>query len=181
MTVIAVAGRRIDSSPDGERFPLRNADLVRGRIGEVFDQFRARTLVVSAACGTDLLAIEAARMRAIRVRIILPFVASHFRETSVTDRPGDWGPVYDAAIADARMRNDLLELSHDDLPEQAAYLAVNERLIAEVWALAAQAGESALVITATEGKSHDPADITADFERRARETGIAVIHVGTRD
>jgi hypothetical protein len=179
LTVIAVAGRRIDADPDGERFPLRNADLVRMRLGDAFDRFAARTLVVSAACGTDLLAIEAARARGMRFRIILPFAAARFRETSVVDRPGDWGASFDVAIAEARGRDDLIELPYGDGPEQDAYLAANERLIVEACALAAYDLQSARAVIATEGESHDSGDVTEDLARRARMAGLEVVKIST--
>jgi hypothetical protein len=179
LTVIAVAGRRIDADPDGERFPLRNADLVRARLCDVFDRFEARTLVTAAACGTDLLAIEAASARGMRIRIILPFAAARFRETSVVDRPGQWGPVYDRAIEEAGALGDLVELPNEDLPEQEAYLAANERLIAEATALAAHDRQPALAAIATEGESRNPEDVTADFARRARMAGLEVVNIST--
>jgi hypothetical protein len=178
LTVIAVAGRRIDADPDGERFPLRNAPLVRMRLGEAFDRHAARTLVVSAACGTDLLAIEAARARGMRFRIVLPFAAARFRETSVVDRPGDWGASFDVAIKEARGRDDLIELP-DDLPEEEAYLAANERLIAETRSLAAHDLQTALAVIATEGESHDSGDVTEDLARRARTAGLEVVKIST--
>ncbi|MDP9194012.1 MAG: hypothetical protein M3P06_20140 [Acidobacteriota bacterium] len=179
MTVVAVAGRRIDADPDGERFPLRNADLVRGRLFAAFERFNAQTLVTSAACGTDLLAIEAALARGMRIRIVLPFGAARFRETSVVDRPGEWGVAYDRAIAEARARGDLIEIPNDDLPEHDSFLAANERLIAEATAFAAHDGQRALALIVTEGAFRDSEDFTEDFARHARAAGLEVVNVST--
>ena len=62
---------------------------------------RAAVLVCSVACGADLVALEAAERLGRRRRIVLPFAAERFRMTSVTDRPGDWGPMFDRMIAAA--------------------------------------------------------------------------------
>ena len=47
-------------------------------------------LVCSAACGADLIALQAAGRVSLRRRIVLPFEPSRFRDSSVVDRPGDW-------------------------------------------------------------------------------------------
>jgi hypothetical protein len=179
LTVVAVAGRRVDADPDGVRFPLRNASLVRTRLDEVFDRHDAQTLVTSASCGTDLLAIEVARARGMRIRIVLPFAASRFRETSVVDRPGDWGAAYDRAIEEVRARGDLVELPNDDLPEHDAYLAANAHLIAEATTLAAHDRHPALAVIVTEGKPRDTEDFTEDFARHARAAGLEVVNIST--
>ena len=110
-TTIALAGRRIDA-PDAEtpRFPLANVPLVRDRLRAFFVERGAGTLVCSAACGADLVALEAAESLGMRRRIVLPFDPARFRQTSVTDRPGDWGPTYDRLVETARREGDLVVL-----------------------------------------------------------------------
>lgn len=110
-TTIALAGRRIDA-PDAEtpRFPLANVPLVRDRLRAFFVERGAGTLVCSAACGADLVALEAAKSLGMRCRIVLPFDPARFRQTSVTDRPGDWGPTYDRLVETARREGDLVVL-----------------------------------------------------------------------
>ena len=102
--VIAFAGRRIDPEPSGQpRFPFRRADAVRGAIAKRLGSAGARALVCSAACGADLLALDAAGELGIRARIVLPFRADRFRETSVLDRPNRefWGSLFDRVTAAA--------------------------------------------------------------------------------
>ena len=90
--IVALAGRRIDKpDADAPRFPLTSVDLVRGRLHHLLSVKKVTTLVCSAACGADLLALAAARDLGIRRRVILPFTRERFRVTSVVDRPGDWG------------------------------------------------------------------------------------------
>jgi hypothetical protein len=51
-----------------------------------------------------------ARRAGIRRRVILPFAVDRFRETSVVDRPGNWGPLFDGLVADAAAHGDLVIL-----------------------------------------------------------------------
>ena len=98
--VVALAGRRIDL-PEAQvsRFPLENVQEVGRRICEALYKMHAVALVCSAACGADLVALEQAKQLGLRRRIVLPFAPEKFRETSVVDRPGDWGPLYDQQVA----------------------------------------------------------------------------------
>ena len=90
--IIALAGRRVDSADAKEsRFPLRNVERVRTRARAVLKEKGATTLVSSAACGADLIAVSEAGQLGLRRRVILPFGRSRFQESSVTDRPGEWG------------------------------------------------------------------------------------------
>ena len=61
-----------------------------------------RVLVCSAASGADLLALGVASEMGIRRRVLLPFARALFRETSVADRPGDWGERYDRVLNEVR-------------------------------------------------------------------------------
>src|SRR6476646_7796432 len=57
----ALAGRRIDAADsEKSRFPLANVSLVRDRLRELFIKRGVDTLVCSAACGADLVALEVA-------------------------------------------------------------------------------------------------------------------------
>src|SRR4051812_3874212 len=110
--VLALAGRRIDARNTKEpRFPHDAIPTVRRRLTDLFVKERAVALVCSAACGSDLIALEEAERLGIRRRIVLPFPPERFRETSVTDRPGNWGPVFDRIVAVAAEAGDLVVLT----------------------------------------------------------------------
>src|SRR3977135_3523481 len=95
--IVALAGRRIDTpDADSPRFPLSSIEVVRGQLHKLLSEKEATALVCSAACGADLLALSVAGDLGIRRRVVLPFTREHFRETSVVDRPGDWGSLFDA-------------------------------------------------------------------------------------
>src|SRR6185437_8645876 len=106
--IFSLAGRRVDA-PDSlpMRFPLHNVELVRGRLRALLERHPPGTLVCSAACGSDLLALEAAGDLGWRRRVILPFERGRFRDSSVTDRPGDWGALYDRILDEVQALNDL--------------------------------------------------------------------------
>ena len=81
--------------------------LVRRRIVDLLAEEHTEALVCSAACGADLIALEEAERLGLRRRIVLPFSPRQFRETSVTDRPGDWGPFFDRLVEAAKVAGDL--------------------------------------------------------------------------
>jgi hypothetical protein len=97
--IIALAGRRVDSAEAKEsRFPAQNVETVRKRIRAVLRDKSATVLVSSGACGADLIALSEAGQLGLRRRVILPLERERFRDTSVTDRPGEWGPLYDQVL-----------------------------------------------------------------------------------
>ena len=57
--IVAFAGRRIDA-PDAEtpRFPLSQVNVVQKKIEELFRRDNVKTLICSAACGADLIALR---------------------------------------------------------------------------------------------------------------------------
>jgi hypothetical protein len=181
--VLALAGRRIDPPDAGiPRFPLASVPVVRRRIRDLLVEREVGALVCSAACGADLLALEAAEELGLRARIVLPFDRDGFRESSVTDRPGDWGAAYDRLVAAAERRDDLRVLG---LPGGGVgdYARTNGAILEEAVRLAGAAPEAAggsvLAAVVWEGTPRPGDDLTADFARRARDRGIPVVAVPT--
>jgi hypothetical protein len=180
-TVVALAGRRIDAQ-DGDgpaRFPPANAAAVGERIAAALRRLQARTLVSSAACGADLLALEAAGELGIRRVVVLPFAADRFREVSVTDRPGGeerWGPAFDRVLRELPA-GDLVVLAGSGESTEA-FSAVNERLLDEAIELAGTDGR-AVALIAWDGASRDGDDLTAHFAEGARSRGMEVEEVST--
>src|ERR1700730_18749721 len=105
--------------------------LVRRRIVDLLAEEHTEALVCSAACGADLIALEEAERLGLRRRIVLPFAAKRFRETSVIDRPGDWGPVFDRLIYSAEAARDLVALDWKDGDDDAPYAAASQAIISE--------------------------------------------------
>jgi len=178
--VIALAGRRVDAATaEVARFPLPNVGIVERRLGELLEREGATALVSSAACGADLVALALAGRRGVRRRIILPFDRDRFRTTSVIDRPGDWGPVYDRVVTEIEAAGDVVTLDgHGD--DMEAYLAANETILYEAAALAQGASGPAIAVLVWEGAPRGNDDVTAAFGTRARERGWRVEQVLTR-
>ena len=189
--VVALAGRRVDPpNPDTPRFPPENVGLVRERVRAFLEERRAVALVCSAACGADLVALEAAGALGLRRRVVLPFDPATFRETSVTDRPGDWGPRYDGVIEAVTRAGDLVVLEGAG-EGGAAYAAANERILDEALRLAGVAAapgreatgpvppERALAVIVWDGRSRGEDDATAGIAASARQRGLAVEEILT--
>jgi hypothetical protein len=178
MIVYALAGRRPDR-PDAEalRFPIANRGLVAKRVEALFADRQAGALVASAACGADLIALEVAGRLGMRRLVVLPFGRAKFRETSVTDRPGDWGDDYDHIIDEVDAAGGLTELGmkpNGDKP----YLRTNEAIIERAAALAGDGG-SARICLIWEGKPRGEDDITYQLAEAARGRGWPVDEVLT--
>jgi hypothetical protein len=191
--IIALAGRRIDASDaDVPRFPLQNVDLVRARLRTAFETFAADTLACSASCGSDLLALSVAGELGMRRRIILPYDRDRFRRTSVTDRPGDWGRLFDEVCADADATGSLITLDSASTDDKA-YIATNTRILEEVVALVRSDTDKhvdsdkrritsgyALAVVVWEGETRGDDDLTAAFADLARDLGLSIVEILTK-
>lgn len=176
-TVAALAGRRIDAAEAREpRFPLANVARVRAAIAAVLRDQRVGALVCSAACGVDLIALDLAAERGIRCRIVLPFAAARFRATSVADRPGDWGPLFDRLVRAAQAAGDLVVIEPDG-DDSAAYRTATATIISEAKALAR--GGELVAIAAWEGEPRGDNDHTEEFRRLAAAAGFRAFTVST--
>jgi hypothetical protein len=180
-SVVALAGRRIDPPlAKPSRFPSANAPTVRRKLKDFFSSENILALVSSAACGTDLIALEEAERLNIRCRIILPFCPREFRNTSVTDRGKEWGPVFDRLIGTADRQGDLVVLRYPAESDEKVYAATNKIIIHEAKALAKQlpGGPHRLVaVIAWEGAAKSGIDNTDEFRRLARATGFDKEHI----
>jgi hypothetical protein len=183
-SVIALAGRRIDApGADPPRFPLERVPAVRQLLADLLAEERPTALACSAACGADLVALEAAEQLGLRRRIVLPFVPQRFRGTSVTDRPGNWGPVFDRMIAAAEAAGDLVVL-HNDGDDDKAYAAANHAIIHEAQQLARAAGADRpcrlVAAIVWEGAARPGSDATDDFRKLAQQAGFEERTILTR-
>lgn len=175
--VVALAGRRIDAADAIERrFPAEHVTVVRSRLRELLIDIGARALVTSAACGADLIALEVAGELKLRRRVILPFEASRFRDTSVTDRPGRWGEAFDRVIEEAGAAGDVVIVGSSSA---AAYKAANHAVFDEAGTLGAQLGSSAAAVVVWNGQSRGPDDFTAQFRDQAERRGMRIYEVST--
>ena len=177
--IAALAGRRIDA-PDTEakRFPLEMKETVFVRIRDFFRKNNVRVLVSSAACGADLLAQKAARELGIERHIILPFGREKFRETSVTDRPGDWGELFDEICDEVEHKGNLIFLKGFENDTENAYSAVTAEIL-EIAKKMQSKNEKVLAVAVWEGKAKDETDETASFIKQAKAISISVRNILT--
>jgi hypothetical protein len=177
--VMAVAGRRIDApGADSPRFPSSHVGVVGERLRQLLLEHRPDVLVSSAACGADLVALAQAEGLGIRRRIVLPFSPERFRTSSVTDRPGDWGPVFDRLTREAISSSDLIVLEEEAPDDSASYESANRRIIDEALRLTPP-GRDPMAVLVWEGASRGDDDLTAAFGREAARRGCEVVHVPT--
>ena len=177
--VIALAGRRVDAPGATEpRLPEANAERVRKRICDFLRAKRASVLISAAACGADILALEAAAELGMRRRIVLPCARALFRLTSVADRPGDWAERYDRIVFQVDRLGDLLELNHctDDA---RAYAATNREVLQEAVRIAGQNHDEVGAVLVWDGKIKSSRDYTHLFGLEARQLGLEVDEIPT--
>jgi tetratricopeptide (TPR) repeat protein len=100
--VVVFTGHMIDR-PDRPtpRFPPALEPLVRESLRAHLARIAPIALHASAACGADILALEAARELGIETHIVLPFPQADFRGTSVDFAGGGWGERFERALAGA--------------------------------------------------------------------------------
>ena len=174
--VVALAGRRVDAAgAQPTRFPFENAPTVGERIKAFLVRKSARALVSSAACGADLLALEAAGDLGLRRVIVLPFAADRFRVESVTDRPGGeerWGRSFDRVLA-ALPAVDVVVLANEREGTEA-FAAANQGIIDNALRLANESDTVAAGVIVWDGKPRGSDDLTAQFAAAARDRGLSV-------
>jgi hypothetical protein len=176
--ILAVAGRRIDdANAQVSHFPFHNLDLVRRRIRALLHASAATMLVSSAACGADLIALSEARELGFGLRIILPFARDRFRISSVADRPGNWGPVYDEILDEAEASRTVQVL--DKASDESAYRVVNDEILTVAVGLAKELCQPASAVLVWDGASKGDADMTGNFAIEAERRGLPVLEILT--
>ena len=179
--VIAMAGRRVDAAgAHPSRFPYENVPAVGDRIKAFLVRTSAQALVSSAACGADLLALEAAGELGLRRVIVLPFAAARFRVESVTDRPGGeerWGKSFDRVLAEVPAADVVVLKDAGDGTE--ASTKATEAIIDTALRLANELDTEAAGVMVWDGKPRGADDLTVQFAASARARGMRVEEVMT--
>jgi hypothetical protein len=124
--VVAFTGHMLDApGRAAPRFPASLVPAVATALREHVATWHAPIVYTSAACGADLLFIEAALAAGAEVNVVLPFDRGDFLRTSVATGGPEWVPRFDAALARATRVIYATEegyLGDDILFRQAAYL-----------------------------------------------------------
>lgn len=188
--VIALAGRRIDA-PDASspRFPTENIGKIKEKLGLFFIEKKPDWLVSSGACGADLIALDVAGELEINRKMILPFDAETFRLTSVVDRPGDWGTLYDRIYGELKNESNVIDLGYDkdeeDIYEKANFDILNEadkiynELKNDNSETEGVGNEKKIAIIIWEGKPKNAGDTTDHFRQEAMKRGYKIREINS--
>ena len=172
--VLIEAGRRVDAPDAGTaRFPPSNVPKVRKRIRELLVREKPTAVVCAAAFGADLLLLDVAGKMHIQQIVLLPSDPETFRQSSVADRPGDWGELYDHVLKTAKV--EILKV-----PEgQEGYLQTNLMLLDHGEDLARARGVPAQALVIWNQKSRGSDDVTEHFLKQAKQRHIPVVEIST--
>jgi tetratricopeptide (TPR) repeat protein len=125
-TVAAFAGHMIDApGRSTPRFPAELEPAVAAAIRDRLARMHRPIVYTSAACGADLILIEAALEMSAEVNVLLPFNRDDFVRTSVAVGGAGWTQRFDAALVRATRVIPATQESHlgdDVLFEHAALL-----------------------------------------------------------
>ena len=171
---MVAAGRRVDA-PDAQatRFPASNVDAVRQKIATFFAHEKPSALVCSGACGADLLALQVAGARHVKRYMVLGADVAEFRKSSVTDRPGNWGELFDQSIKASKV--EVLKVPDG----QEGYLETNLKLLDRAQTIAKQSGTTVEALVIWDEQSRGPDDVTAHFLQQAELRKIPVTQIST--
>jgi Tetratricopeptide Repeats-Sensor len=177
-TVLAIAGRRIDAEgTQQERFPAENEVLVAKRLRTMMVATACRGVVCSAACGTDILALESAGALGLERRVVLPFAVEKFRAMSVTDREEAWGERFDRILEQLPSRDVLVLTPVGDASQ--AYAAANAAILEEAAAWGSVCEQQTLALVVWNGLSRGPSDVTNGFRKLAEQKKLECVSVST--
>ncbi|MCM2328702.1 MAG: adenylate/guanylate cyclase domain-containing protein [Lysobacter sp.] len=100
--VLVFTGNMIDQpGRAAARFPAAIEPAVREAVRQRVEGIRPAAAYGSAACGADLLCLEAVRELGGETHVVLPFPPAEFRRASVDFATGDWGERFERALAEA--------------------------------------------------------------------------------
>jgi hypothetical protein len=100
--VVMYTGHMIDQlTRKKPRFPSALEGLMAAAIRNKFEVLRPLAAYGSAACGSDILCLEAMREVGGETHIVLPFPADEFHRVSVDFASGGWGERFERALAAA--------------------------------------------------------------------------------
>jgi hypothetical protein len=176
--ILGLSGRRIDAA-DAEqvRFPLQNVESVRLAVRRLLVGQKVTWLVSSAACGADLIALSEAETLGIERTVVLPFSREKFRDSSVVDRPGEWGELYDRVMDEVEGKGEVLIVRAKD--HEDPFELVCQAILENAVALGKERHEATGAVMVWDGEARETPDYTAEFGADARKRGLAVFDLRT--
>lgn len=101
--IVTFAGHMIDApGRKPPRFPAELESTIREAIDNKLEEYGPIIGYSSAACGSDILFLEAAQARDYDTFIFLPYERCHFAKDSVEIAGGNWGERYETVLQKAR-------------------------------------------------------------------------------
>lgn len=176
--VTVLAGRRVDAADASTaRFPLENVDVVKEKLHRFFTDNKIDYLVCSGACGADLIALDVAGQLNIPRKMVLPFDAETFRSSSVTDRPGNWGELFDAVNNELRKKSNVVSLNYTE-DDENVYEKTNFDILNTADIVFENLNETSdgkkVAIIIWEGAPKDSGDTTDHFRKEAINRGYMI-------
>ncbi|MEO7961710.1 MAG: hypothetical protein ABIR19_09190 [Ginsengibacter sp.] len=176
--IVVVAGRRVDAD-DAEvaRFPSSNVEMVSTKLKRFLSANDIDFIVSSGACGADLIALDMAGQVNIPRKMVLPFDAETFRATSVIDRPGNWGLLFDKIYVDLQKESGVIELPYEK-DESSVYEKTNFDILDTADEMFRRqqglADEKKVAVIIWEGVPKDSNDTTNHFKEEAFARGYEI-------
>ena len=160
--VVVFVGHMLDRpGRAAPRFPSSQEDAVRDRIAEHLDETDARIGYCSAACGSDLLFIEAMYARDAEVHVVLPYSATDFLDASVRYAGPHWVTRFEEALTRAAS---VKYLSEESVQGDDSLFAWMGRMLLGYATLAAQPlGADPILLAVWDGRASALAGGTADL------------------
>ena len=160
--VVVSVGHMLDRPGRAEpRFPPSEEAAVRAQIVRHLDEMDARIGYCSAACGADLLFIEAMHARGAEVHIVLPYPPADFLEASVRYAGTPWVARFEEALARAAS---VKYLSEESVQGDDSLFAWMGRMLLGYATLAAQPlGAEPVLLAVWDGRASALAGGTADL------------------
>ena len=161
-TVVVFVGHMLDQ-PDRAvpRFPPSQEAAVRAEIVRHLDEIDARIGYCSAACGSDLLFVEAMHARGAEVHIVLPYSQDDFLDASVRSAGASWVARFHQALADAASVKYVSEESV--LGDDSLFARMGQMLLGYAALAARPLGAEPLLLAVWDGQTSALAGGTADI------------------
>ncbi len=172
--VLVFSGHMIDQpGRTSPRFPPQLEGAVRDAIDARLNTLSVGWAYSSAACGSDILLLEALQARHIPTHVVLPFQPEQFRDYCVALIPRSrWGARFEKVLGHATA---VIEGSEFSLVDRSASYTYAHHLLYGLAAIrAAQLHTACIPMAVWDGKPGDSADGTADRVRQWQRRGHAV-------
>lgn len=184
--IVVLAGRRIDAAgAETSRFPPENVAKVRESLTGFFALHKPAALICSAACGADLLALEAAGKLGVHRIVILPFPPNVFKEKSVADCAGNWTERYDSIYEEVQRKEEVIVLNYAE-GDKEAYEKTNVEMLKRAESLLQTVTfnheiekKEIVAVAVWDGKPKSSRDATAHFMQEARSRNMIVEEIST--